>query len=140
MSTRIPKAEDGMIEPQDSKGPGRPRKPNALSAAERAKRYREKVKVTSTVQAASRNDELCNEVIRLKNLLVQLQMKYDLEHQKVIRLETDVAGLQLRLSRPAVNPMTAKVAELKKTIAEQDKARRHLIEAFNKRDGLKSRK
>jgi hypothetical protein len=140
MSSTVKNAGQDAEELPNRRRAGRPPKPDALSAAERAKRYRDKLRAKNLQKNTQNSVELSREVARLTETLVQLQMRYDLEHLKLVQLETELASLRGIQERPTVNPLAAKVAELKRTIAAQDADQRKLIDEFNKRDSVKLRK
>ena len=97
---------------------GRPAKVDALTPAERAKRYREKNKALSAANPVT--DKAPGE---MQAQLVKLQLKYDLEHMAVMNLQTELANLRQAAvtKKPAANPLAKQVARLQATVAEQDK-------------------
>lgn len=106
------------------RGRGRPAKPDALTPAERARRYREKHKAMRDAAKAERHDGSCGtdkELPGLQDRMLKLQMKYDLEHITVINLQTELATLRQSTKRPVVNPLASQVAVLKKRVAEQER-------------------
>ena len=102
------------------RGRGRPAKSDALTQAERAKRYREKRKAMRDIDNQTRDDTAVTDKALLGQLL-KLQMKYDLEHLAVVQLQTELATVRQAMKKPTVNPLASQVAALKKTVAEQEK-------------------
>lgn len=103
--------------------PGRPIKPDALTPADRAKRYREKQKATQGPDKVSEVESV--KVAELTGKLVKLQMKYDLEHMEVMNLQTELANLRQSIApsdkKIGPNPLAKQLAKLREQIAEQDK-------------------
>jgi uncharacterized coiled-coil protein SlyX len=99
---------------------GRPTKPDALTPAERAKRYREKRK--SLKASAPLREVTRDTVAQLTARLVELQMKYDLERTKVIGLETRLLTDEATRSRPKPpDPLSRELKALRERVAEQDR-------------------
>ena len=121
------------------RGRGRPPKPDALTPADRAKRYREKVKAKKGSGEASAGDSptnMENTLAQLRARLVELQVRYDLEHLAVINLRTQLAS-KPSLATPNLSQMTKQFTDLKKIVAEQER----IISAYsaqinNLRDAL----
>ena len=105
------------------RGRGRPAKVDALTPAERARRYREKQKAMLGVDKGTgdNNTVTKKKMVDIQGKLLKLQMKYDLEHLAVIQLQTELAGLKQAIKKPTVNPLARQVAALKKTVAEQER-------------------
>ena len=119
--------------------PGRPRMRDALTPAERAKRYREKRK--KAFQAEKEQQSATNDttVDDLHEKLCRLQMRYDLEHLTVTQMEAELAALRQVLRRPTVNPLAKEVSALKKVVAEQERMLSAYSAEINRlRDELKS--
>ena len=76
----------------------------------------------------------------LKDKLLKLQMKYDLEHMTVLNLQTEVATLrQSTAKKPGRNSLARQMARLKETVAEQEKIITAYSAKINKlRDDLAS--
>ena len=120
------------------RGRGRPPKPDALTPADRAKRYREKAKAKKSSGEATAADSPTNietTLAQLRARLVELQVRYDLEHLAVINLQTQLAS-KPSLATPDLS-LTKQVTDLQKTVAEQQR----IISAYsaqinNLRDAL----
>ena len=129
------------ISPDDGRrGRGRPARQDALTPAERARRYREKRKAKRDAEKAGRQDGNSGknqELPDLQDRLLKLQMKYDLEHMTVLNLQTELATLRQTAEKPVVNPLAAQVAVLKKRVAEQERTITAYSAEINKlRDAL----
>lgn len=76
----------------------------------------------------------------LKDKLLKLQMKYDLEHMTVLNLQTEMATLrQTTAKKPGPNPLARQMARLKETVSEQEKIITAYSAKINKlRDDLAS--
>lgn len=61
------------------------------------------------------------ELKKLKERLVSLQLKYDAEHMKVLDLEARLHTEQTRQQALVGNPLAKQVKALQKTVADQDK-------------------
>lgn len=124
------------------RGRGRPAKPDALTPAERARRYRQKHKTARHAAKAERNDETWDTnkgSPDLQDRLLKLQMKYDLEHMTVMNLQTELATLRQAAEKPAINPLARQVTVLKKRVAEQERTISAYSGEINKlRDALTS--
>jgi hypothetical protein len=113
--------------------PGRPPKPDALTPAERAKRYRDRKKATGPVEAKKS---------AVPGAMVELQLKYDQERMKVMLLENQLRDAERKATAPpGPNPLAKQVKALLKQITEQDK----IISTYNAeiarlRDDIASRK
>jgi hypothetical protein len=113
--------------------PGRPSKPDALTPAERAKRYRDKKKATGPIEAKKS---------AMPGAMVELQLKYDQERMKVILLENQLLEAKRKAAAPpGPNPLARQVKALLTQIREQDK----MISVYNAeiarlRDDIASRK
>jgi uncharacterized coiled-coil protein SlyX len=123
------------VSPSERRGRGRPPKADALTAAQRAKRYRERKKA---LKSSSPPDKARpTTVAELQKRLTDLQMKYDLEHMKVTNLEVRLNTMQTELTRPKTNPLSGQVKALQKRIAEQDRTiRNYSAEIIKLRDEL----
>ena len=114
----------------DKRGRGRPPKSDALTPAARAKRYREKVNAKKIAVETTSGAILTiteNTLAQLRTRLVELQIKYDLEHLTVIDLQTKLASAKHSLKTPGSNLMEKQVADLRKIVAEQQR----IISAFS---------
>ncbi len=105
-------------------------KPVPLTSAERARRYRAKKKEMSGDSALLGGPTF-------RERLIELQMKYDLEHLKVTALENQLHDLRSRLNpAPVVNPLAGQVKALRAREVEQEKIIRALnAEILRLRDG-----
>jgi phosphoenolpyruvate carboxylase len=93
--------------------PGRPPKPNALTPAERAKRYRDKKKANGQTR---KNDST------IPTAMVQLQLKYDQERMKVMLLENQLREMTRKAAAPpGPNPLAKQVTSLLTQLKKQDK-------------------
>lgn len=125
---------DNETEPSANKGRrGRPSKPDALTPAERAKRYRDRKKAAGTSES---------KMSAIPRAMVELQLKYDQERMKVMVLENQLREAERKAATPpGPNPLTRQVKALLTQIKEQDK----IISASNGeiarlRDDISSRK
>lgn len=129
------------------RGRGRPAKPDALSAAERAKRYRD-AKRSQGKRDNNRDDLLESEIVKLRAQLefaegertaamdrcAVLQKKFDLEHLALVNAQTQIAHLELAASKPPkVNPLAVEVRALKKELVRRDEEYRRSLALI--RDG-----
>jgi len=120
---------------------GRPAKSDALTSAERSRRYREKCKAMWDAGKEQRDGYAVTDktVADLRGQLVKLQMKYDLEHLAVTQLQTELAMVKQRLKKPVINPLASEVAALKKRVLEQEGIiRTYATEMNNLRDALRA--
>ena len=109
---------------EEKRGRGKPRNPDALTPAARAKRYREKLKATRSTMQVERRDKNSDveRVADLEDKLIKLQMKYDSEHMTVVNLQTQLAFFQQAIAKKsAPNPLAEQVTKLLERVAEQDK-------------------
>lgn len=112
---------------------GRPSKPDALTPAERAKRYRDRKKAAGTAESKTS---------AIPMAMVELQLKYDQERMKVIVLENQLREAERKAAASlGPNPLARQVKALLTQIKEQDK----IISASNAeiarlRDDIASRK
>lgn len=158
-----------MKQPEDKKtlelsldaakrGRGRPAKPDALTPAQRAKKYRDAKRAAGETESIKRNvtkndatpveetqiiqslrnqlamanaerDGAMKEYDRLKSALIAQQMKFDLEHHKLIEAQTRIANLEAAAARPKTNPLNAEVRRLKAELVRRDKQHDELMRA-----------
>lgn len=113
---------------------GRPPKSDALTAAERAKRYRDKKRATKLT--TTNNDST------VPTAMIALQLKYDQERMKVMLLENQLRDLTRKAaSPPNPSPLARQVTALLAQLEKQDR----MISSCNAeiarlRDELASRK
>ena len=98
-----------------SKQRGRPPKPDAMTAAEQAKRYRARKKTERLNAAVPPQDEA-----NLQAKLVELQMKYDVARHMNVELKNTLAAKQ-PTSMPKTAKPTRQITEMKKTINELER-------------------
>lgn len=103
-----------MIE--NSQQRGRPSKPQAMTPAERAKRYRAKKKA----EQLSRTGALGGKVGGVDARLIALQMKYDLERQLNVELKSALAT-RPQQALPNQTKSTREISDMKKTIHELER-------------------
>ena len=105
----------------------------AMTAAERARRYRAKRK------AAEEGAPLPGAA--MKERLIALQMQYDREHQTVMELESQLYSLRVRAVPEQANPLAAQVRALRALVSKQDSMISSLnAEVARLRDASKSHK
>jgi hypothetical protein len=95
---------------EPKRGRGRPTKPDALTPAERAKRYRDAKRGNSS---SFRVGESCSRCI-------ELQKKLDLEHLALVDALNKIARLEDALAKPAANPLASEVRKLKRELKKRD--------------------
>jgi len=112
---------------------GRPPKPDALTPAQRAKRYRDRKKVTGPI--VSKNHSI-------PEAMVHLQLKYDQERMKVMLLENQLREAERKAaSSCGPHPLAKQVEALLKQRQEQDAIIRACnAEIARLRDYISSRK
>lgn len=127
--------------PLDKRARGRPPKQEALSAAERARRYRERQKALRVATGEINRDVTENKAADVMSQLVRLQMRLDQEHHLNVELQTELATVrqqQNAAKKPAATPLASEVAKLRRTVAEQEKVISAYSAEINKlRDELK---
>lgn len=101
---------------ENSQPRGRPSKPDAMTPAERAKRYRAKKK------AARLNGEggYADKIGAVEARLIALQMKYDLERQINVELKSAIAA-RPQQALPKQTKSTREILNMKKTMHELER-------------------
>jgi hypothetical protein len=108
------------------RGRGRPPKEDALTPAERAKRYRDAkraAKGTPSEADIKRDAQVTKKSIEngiTMERAAELQKKYDLEHLLRLSHEAKIAELVQELAKPKRNPLAAKVRALTKELKVQE--------------------
>jgi len=141
-----------MDEPK--RGRGRPAKVDALTPAERAKRYREAKRAGSNKATVKRDEKNVTEnaqlvtpeeYMRLKRMYwslenrvteeadrcIKLQKKFDLEHLALVEALNKLASLETPTAKaPKTNPLAAEVRKLKAELKKRDAEHADIVRAI----------
>lgn len=127
------------------RGRGRPAKADALTPAERAKRYRDNKRnnAPDNIRDVSQEKDstASAEIARLIERNYQLQMQLDVERSKVLDLEAKLgtAHAKVNAKGKTINPLAATVKSLQMEVAKQEKVSSLKSEEINNlRDALQN--
>lgn len=114
------------------RGRGRPAKPDALTPAERAKKYRD-------AKRMKKPEDIKSDHLSVR--LIAVQKKLDLEHLAHVEAINKIKRLEDAAAKPAINPLAAEVAKLKRELKRRDDLHKQIVAEMRKEfSAVKSRK
>lgn len=135
------KTEMNLPQDAERRGRGRPSKPDALTPAVRAKRYRDAKRAKQSADIKSdKSQKIGNstpleaahaKIEELTRRNVELQLQLDAKHAELLNMETKLKTSQVKPRVEKKNPLAATVTSLRNQIIEKDKLVSLMSEEMN---------